>query len=104
MENFTLLMALGLATAAISVTISKSNIGAPLRRGAFAIHDSLGAMVSCYYCIAHWIALGFALVYQQPAANLGLHFVNLIVLTFATVAVAAIFAGLIIALKKFSQH
>lgn len=94
---------LALATAALSVTIAKSTVGAPLRHAGYLVSDTIGDLLSCYYCISHWIAL--ALVFWFMPGNQAWlpYLVAMAVYSFAIVALAALISGLIIALKKQSQ-
>ena len=50
------LVMLGLATATVSVTISQSKLFAPVRDKVSAGRPWLGELVSCPYCLGHWVA------------------------------------------------
>lgn len=92
------------ATAALSVTIAKSAIGSPLRRWAYHLGEMVGDMVSCYYCISHWIAFAFVLTGFAPyRATWFATIYDIVLWTFAIVGMAAILSGVIIILKRQQQ-
>lgn len=87
------LIALVAATAAVSMTLSKSALFAPIRQ---SLSESasrpmvfLGRLLECPYCTSHWVAL-----YLVGMTNIrfvhGWPVVDLFVTTMAVVALAAI--------------
>lgn len=94
---------LALATAALSVTIAKSTVGTPLRHAGYLISDAIGDLLSCYYCVSHWIAAVLVLWFMPRNQAWPDYLIAITVYSFAIVALAALISGLIIALKKHSQ-
>lgn len=93
--NFILLLLLiSAATSAISLTISRAKIFEWLRKGLPKRKPPgkfLAELISCPYCISHWVAL--ALVWAYPLRFTGNFYVDLIVLTFAVVGISAVMSG-----------
>lgn len=61
---------LSLATAAVSVTITRSSLTAPWSKRWRHI-PQFGELINCPYCMSHWVALGMslmALTQLAPAA------------------------------------
>lgn len=67
----------GLATAALSVTISRASITAPLREWVFSKSERVGHLISCDYCTSHWVAalVVFLALGGQPTPTWPLVFV-----------------------------
>lgn len=93
--NFVLLLLLiSVATSAISLTISRAKVFEWLRKGLPKRKPPgkfLAELVSCPYCVSHWVAL--ALVWAYPLRFTGNFYVDLIVLTFAVVGISAVMSG-----------
>jgi len=94
---------LSLATTAISVTISKSDVFASIREHIFRISNWLGELVSCSYCLSHWVAIVFVAIYQ-PVIIQKWFIVDLLVSMFSIVTISAILSGTIIKMKAFGNH
>lgn len=95
-------LVLSLATAAISVTISRAQIFATFR--AFVAEKSswAGKLISCYYCTSHWVAIAFVLIYR-PVLISRFFVIDLFVSTFSIVCIAALVGGIIIKLNVFRK-
>ncbi len=93
---------LALATAAISVTISKARIFASVREWVTAHSTWLGELISCSYCTSHWVAIAFVAIYR-PVLIPQQAVVDLIVSVFAMVGIAAVMSGVIIKLNPFRE-
>lgn len=78
---------LSVATAAISMTLTKAAVFKPMRKWLAARSKWLGKLFSCPYCASHWVATGLVLVYP-PAIPLPLAI-------FVVVTLASPFAWLI---------
>ena len=59
-----LVILLSLVTASVAYTITEAVIFAPLRVYMSGLHDKLGELFSCGYCMSHWVAFFFTAVYQ----------------------------------------
>lgn len=57
-------LVLSLATAAISVTVSRAQIFATFRTLVAEKSTWAGKLISCYYCTSHWVAIVFVLIYR----------------------------------------
>lgn len=55
---------LSLATASIAFTVAETKVFERPRRLAKRIHPWAGKLVSCGYCISHWVAFALVAIYQ----------------------------------------
>lgn len=91
---------LALATAAISVTVSKARLFASAREWIALRSNRLGELVSCSYCTSHWVAIAFVAIYRPVLISQWIA-VDLLVSVFGVVAIASIISGVIIKLTPF---
>jgi hypothetical protein len=93
------ILAMGLATSAASVTLSKTHITEPARRwlGKKTKLAQASYLANCPYCISHWIAVG--LVMGLPWQG----FLQFLVQFGSVVAIAAIGIGVIMNLLGWHQ-
>lgn len=92
---------LALATAAISVTVSRARVFASAREWIASRNTWLGELVSCSYCTSHWVAIALVAIYRPVLVSQWI-IVDLLVSVFGVVAIAAIVSGVIIKLNPFS--
>jgi hypothetical protein len=103
--NFTALyevVVLALATAAISVTISKAQVFSSFRDWVADNNAWLGDLISCHYCTSHWVAMGFIVIYHPFLVRKWI-VSDLFVSLFATVAISALVSGLILKLTTMKS-
>lgn len=91
---------LALATAAISVTVSKARVFASIREWVASRNNWLGELMSCSYCTSHWVAIALVAIYRPVLVSQWV-VVDLLVSVFGVVAFAAIISGVIIKLNPF---
>ena len=84
-----LMLYLALATAAISLTISKTRAFATVREAIMARNDWLGHFVGCPYCVSHWVSFGFVVFYRDALP------VGPITALFAIVGASALVCGVL---------
>lgn len=95
-----LLFKMALATAALSITVTKSSLFLPFRR---LLGDPQGnwfaKLFNCPYCMSHWIAIGFLgmFIFMFPALTM------LVVDVFVVIAIAAVGCGVIRFAMKLVQ-
>jgi len=58
------LIILSLVTASIAFTISEAGIFTEVRALAKRTHYKLGELLSCGYCVSHWVAFFLVSIYQ----------------------------------------
>ena len=92
---FAVLALLALAVAAISMTITKSRAFKGFRGWIKDKVKILSGLFDCPYCMSHWGALAVVWIYKPWVVSSGFFVIDLIVHTFATVAIAAPICGLI---------
>lgn len=93
---------LALATAAISVTVSKARVFASFRSWVASKNAWFGELISCSYCTSHWVALALTAVYRPKLVS-QLTAIDFLVSVFAIVATSAVLSGAIMKLTPFQQ-
>ena len=88
------LLTLSLATSVIAVTVSKTKMFKPLRHGVWSKNKWFYDLISCTYCLTHWIAFALVLIYPLNLMRKYL-IIDYFVSSFAVVAIAAIIGGII---------
>lgn len=94
-QSLTAIVALALAVSAVSVTVAKTKITMPLRKWVKGKSAWLHSLVSCPYCLSHWLSFAAVLIYRPTLV----HFfapLDWLVSAFVIVALAAFSTGLII--------
>ena len=61
---------LSLVTAALSFTVAETKLFAPARQWFDRKSSFFGGLISCGYCLGHWIALGLVIVYRPRLFDL----------------------------------
>ncbi len=98
------------AAASISMTLTQTELFAPLRQWANKIGHMTGHLFHCFYCISHWIVIFAVLIYQPILIRSGYIFIDLIVSVFFTITLTAFICGLIFKVfltaiaKKFKEN
>jgi len=95
MNEFLALVFLSIACGAISMTISRSEMFAPLRGWIKGRSAFLGGGLSCPYCTSHWVAFILVLVYFPHLLHCGSTVVDFCVETMMVVALASATAWMI---------
>lgn len=85
---------LGLCCATISYTLTKGSIFGPLRVWVIERSLWLGKLMSCPYCMSHWIALG-AMVIFHPKMIGGPAWIDYTATWFTLTGLSAVVAGII---------
>lgn len=88
---------LALATAAISVTISRAKIFKSAREYVAGRSEWFGELISCHYCLSHWVAITMVLIYRPLLVQAWLP-VDVAVMVFVVVALSAVIGGVVIRL------
>jgi hypothetical protein len=89
------LLLLSLATAAISLTLSKGKIFEPLREKFSQRSKWLGLLITCTYCTSHWVAFALVAFYRPVPLQSGALLIDLFVSAFAIIATGTLFAWII---------
>lgn len=80
-------LVLSLPTATISLTITRSSIFEPFRGKMMQLNKWLGKLVSCPYCLSHWISFAMIGFYRPIIVQSGYYLLDLLVSAFALVGV-----------------
>ncbi len=93
-------LVIAIASSSISVTMTQSELFAPLRTWTDKVHYKLGYLFQCFHCLSHWVVfLGIA-IYRPALIHSGYVVVDWIVSAFFTIALTTFTSGLIF--KVFS--
>lgn len=98
MEQLVSLLIISLAVSTISLTISKSKIFASTREFISDRFEWLGEMISCFYCLSHWVA-----VIVVTTTHFETKF-GWVVTVLAVICLASIFSSIIIGLTGGAGH
>lgn len=86
---------IAIAASSIAITITQTEVFAPLR----ALTDKMGHMISylfkCFYCMTHWIVFVAIILYQPRLVHSAYLIVDLTVTAFVTIALATFSSALI---------
>ena len=66
--NPILLIILSFAVSAISLTLARSKVFESLRRFTLAQNRWMGELISCPYCLSHWISILLVIVYRPETS------------------------------------
>lgn len=64
-----MVLLLSLVTASISFTVSEAKVFLPVRAWAKKAPGPLGELLSCGYCLGHWVAFGLVAIYRPRLFN-----------------------------------
>jgi hypothetical protein len=94
LEQFIVLVYLGFATSAVSLTLTKSGAMKPLREW---LKRRAGStfMLSCPFCTSFYIAAPLTIVYRPVVVQSALGF-DIAVSMFAVIGIAAVISGVVI--------
>ncbi len=91
-EKLLVLLFLATVAAAISATVSRASLFDGLRDGLARKSDFLGKLVSCPYCLSHWVAFGLVAAYRPQV--LPVHWtLNFLAASFSIVTLTAFLVG-----------
>ncbi|EWY40284.1 hypothetical protein N825_36835 [Skermanella stibiiresistens SB22] len=88
---------IALASSSISITITQTELFAPLRSWANRIHPMIGHLFHCFYCTSHWAVIAGIAIYQPIVISSGYRIADLIVSTFLTITITTYLSGLVFA-------
>ena len=86
---------LAVAAASVSITLTQTELFAPLRAAANKAGPMIGHLFHCFYCISHWVVIAGIATYRPVLVSSGIPLVDWVVSTFFTIAVSAFFSGMI---------
>jgi len=86
---------LSMAVAAESITITRSAIFGPFRSWCYGKNKFLGGLVSCPYCFSHWGSFFATWWFALRIVDLGLPIYDFLATSFAMVALATVWAYVI---------
>jgi len=87
-------LTIAVASASIAMTVTQTEVFAPLRAFAGKQHAMLGHLFSCFYCFSHWVVIGGVTLYRPVILNSGNFLANWLVSIFFTITLTAFVCGL----------
>lgn len=88
-------LVIAIASGTISITITQTELFAPLRALMQKAGHMIGYLFQCFYCMKHWIVGIFVLIYQPVLVQSHLCLIDLIVSWFFTVTISTFVSGLV---------
>ncbi len=88
-------LVLAIASSAVSITITQTEMFAPLRAAANKAGHQIGHLFHCFYCISHWVVIASIVAYRPVLIASGIPLIDWVVSAFFTIAMAALFSGMI---------
>lgn len=86
---------LATASASVAITVTQTELFAPLRAAANKAGHMIGHLFHCFYCISHWVVIAGIAIYRPTLISSGVPLIDWIVSTFFTITLAALVSGLI---------
>lgn len=86
---------LAVAAASVSITLTQTELFAPLRAAANKAGSMIGHLFHCFYCISHWVVIAGVAVYRPVIISSGMPLIDWTVSAFFTITLTALFSGLI---------
>ncbi|WP_373855435.1 DUF1360 domain-containing protein [Desulfocucumis palustris] len=89
---------LAMCVSTISLTITKSKVFSPLRNWVIKRNEKLGSLLSCPYCMSHWVATFYVIVlyiYSPMAMVTNILFIDATITIFAIISLATIITGIV---------
>ena len=83
------LIIISLAVSSASYSISRTEIFKPIRLRICKAWPWAGKLISCPYCLSHWISFGSMFYFYKTFS------VEVLILTFAMITLSAIWTGMI---------
>lgn len=94
---------LALASASVTWSITKSSLFRPVRERADGLHEMIGHLFGCPFCMAHWVTLVGLIFF--PLSVVQYHpFVDFFIHWFATVTLTVIVIGIMDRLILFNEQ
>jgi len=85
--NILVILYLSLATASISITITKSSIFKKFRLWVKEKNLFFGNLLRCNYCFSHWVAFGLVAIYQPRLIN-NIYLIDLLLSSFVIITIS----------------
>lgn len=97
------LIILSMCVSTVSLTIAKSKFFSFLRHWVNKRNEKLGSLVSCPYCMSHWVAAFYVVLlytYSPIIMVTNILFIDISITMFATIALATIISGIMLLSTK----
>ena len=96
LHQWSTIVALSLACAAITITITKARIFEEFRESIIRKSEWAGNLVSCSYCLSHWIAGILTILYRPNVLAGGVLVIDMAITMFIIVCISTLFTGQIL--------
>lgn len=84
-----------MAASSISITVTQTELFAPLRALANRTHAMVGHLFHCFYCMSHWVVILGILIYRPVILPSGFVVIDWLVSAFFTITLATFTSGLV---------
>lgn len=85
---------LAVASSSIAITITHTEVFAPLRAWTLKLGHMIGYLFQCFYCMTHWIVFLGILIYQPRVITSGSLIADLVISAFFTITLSAFVSGI----------
>lgn len=97
-SDLTTCVVLAVAAGGVATTIAKAKVFFKLREFVTAHSHHGGLLITCPYCISHWLVFAGVALYQPRLVHSGAPVVDVVVSAFASVTLATVVARLVCSL------
>lgn len=80
-------------SSSISITVTQTEIFAPMRAWAQKLGHMVAYLAQCFYCVKHWVVLALVLIYRPIVISSGSLAIDLAVSWFFTVTLSSLVSG-----------
>ncbi|WP_396233632.1 hypothetical protein [Acinetobacter baumannii] len=87
-------LVLAFAASSIAITITHTEVFAPLRAWTQKLGHMVGYLFQCFYCMSHWVVFLGILIYRPRILSSGSVLADLIVSAFFTLTLSAFVSGI----------
>jgi hypothetical protein len=101
LQLFVTIFTLSTASMAIAVTLSKGKIFRAQRLWIRSKSSWIGQLMSCPYCLCHWIVAVVTLMYRPCLLHSSVPFVDLAISLFCIIGITAFEIGILLSLFHF---
>lgn len=86
-------LVLAVAASSIAITITHTEVFAPMRAWAQKLGHMIGYLFQCFYCMSHWVVFLGILIYRPRILSSASLLADLVVSAFFTLTLSAFVSG-----------
>ncbi|TQV74167.1 hypothetical protein FKG94_16290 [Exilibacterium tricleocarpae] len=86
---------LALSASCLSITVTQTELFAPMRAWISQKNSLIGHLFQCFYCLSHWVVFVGIFVYQPTLVSSSFKFIDLVISAFFTIGLSTFFSGIV---------